>query len=68
MRVLTLAQVVILLRILTAGAQEVVAFDERLDPDRPEAWGMYYFTATSFMTGFGEAPEQVSGDARLAVE
>ena len=37
-------------------------------PERPEAWAMYYFTATSFMSGFGEAPEQVSVDVRLAVE
>ena len=36
-----------------AHAQTVIRSNERLNADRPEAWAMNYFTATSFMTGFG---------------
>jgi hypothetical protein len=39
-----------------ATAQLVVNEHERLDSDRPEAWAMQYFTASTLMTGFGPTP------------
>ncbi|HUL65464.1 MAG TPA: hypothetical protein VLW55_12685 [Burkholderiaceae bacterium] len=35
-------------------AQPVVANDEHLAGDRPEAWAMNYFAATTFLTAFGQ--------------
>jgi hypothetical protein len=49
-------------------AQTVNRGYERLDPDRPEAWAMNYFTATSFMTGFGRTPALGPGQWAAAVE
>ena len=51
-----------------ADAQTVYRGNEQLDPDRPEAWAMHYFTATSFMTGFGRTPALRSGQWAAAVE
>lgn len=51
-----------------AQAQTVVRNDERLAPDRPEAWAMNYFTASSFMTGFGPSPELTPWQWAAAVE
>lgn len=41
---------------MNATAQVVDRAHERLDADRPEAWAMHYFTATTLMTGFGATP------------
>lgn len=51
-----------------ADAQTVYRGYERLDPDRPEAWAMNYFTATSFMTAFGQIPVLRPGQWAAAVE
>jgi hypothetical protein len=49
-------------------AQDVFADREILEPERPEAWAMNYFTATSFMTAFGETPALEPGQWDLALE
>lgn len=49
-------------------AQVVYRGDERLDSDRPEAWAMHDFTATSLMTGFGQTPTLRPGQWALAGE
>lgn len=51
-----------------ARAQTVLRDHERLDPDRPEAWAMHYFTATSLMTGFGSVPSLRPGQWALGAE
>ncbi|KQY50550.1 hypothetical protein ASD14_12685 [Lysobacter sp. Root494] len=51
-----------------AKAQPVTGAVERLSPDRPEAWAMNYFTASSFMTGFGETRPLQPGQWMAAVE
>jgi len=51
-----------------AKAQPVVGAVERLRPDRPEAWAMNYFTASSFMTGFGAVPRLRTGQWTAAIE
>lgn len=51
-----------------ARAQPVFRDDELLDSDRPEAWAMNYFAASSFMTAFGGYPAPASGDWEVAVE
>jgi hypothetical protein len=51
-----------------ASAQTVYRSNEQLDPDRPEAWAMNYFTATSFMTGLGRTPALRPGQWAAAVE
>jgi hypothetical protein len=49
-------------------AQEVIGNRQVLDPERPEAWAMNYFTATSFMTAFGETPALDPGQWDLSLE
>jgi len=49
-------------------AQPVTGAVERLRPDRPEAWAMNYFTASSFMTGFGATRPLQAGEWVAAVE
>lgn len=51
-----------------AQAQTVIRGNERLDTDRPETWAMNYFTASSFMTGFGATPALRPGQWTAAVE
>jgi len=51
-----------------AAAQVVDREHEQLDSDRPEAWAMNYFTATSLMTGFGKTPALRPGQWALAAE
>jgi hypothetical protein len=53
---------------VSARAQPVTGAVERLSPDRPEAWAMNYFTASSFMTGFGATPALRPGRQTAAVE
>lgn len=36
----------------TAAAQPVITGTERIDSDRPEAWALRYFTATTLLGGF----------------
>lgn len=60
--------IVALLAASGARAQTVVRANERLDDDRPEAWAMNYFTASSLMTGFGAVPELAPGAWALASE
>lgn len=51
-----------------ANAQAIHGYDERLASDRPEAWAMNYFTATTFMTGFGPTPALRPGQWATAIE
>lgn len=51
-----------------AGAQAVVRTDEHLDPDRPEAWAMNYFAATSLLTSFGETAAPAPGRWGVALD
>lgn len=53
---------------LDAAAEVVYRGDERLAPERPEAWAMHYFTAASLMTGFGASPELRPGQWAMAAE
>jgi hypothetical protein len=58
----------LLLACADARAQTVIQNNERLASDRPEAWAMNYFAATTFMTGFGETPALTPGQWQLGVE
>jgi hypothetical protein len=62
------ALVPILLYAPGVAAQTEFQDNENLAPDRPEAWAMSYFTATSFMTAFGATPELPAGRIRIALE
>ena len=46
----------------------IVHQDEHLASDRPEAWGMSYFAASTFMTAFGELPALAPGHWALEAE
>lgn len=50
------------------GAQEIFRQDEILSPDRPEAWAMNYFAASSLMTAFGETAALSPGQWNVALE
>jgi hypothetical protein len=61
----------LLLSLLLAGsanAQDVVANDELLAPDRTEAWAMDYMGATTLMTPFGGTPGLAPGEWSAAVD
>ena len=49
-------------------AQAIFRDDEILVSDRPEAWAMNYFAASSFMTAFGESPALAPGRWEVALE
>lgn len=51
-----------------ARAQTVVRNDENLVSDRPEAWAMNYFAASSLITGFGETPALAAGRWGVALD
>ena len=51
-----------------AHAQAVFEQGELLSPDRPEAWAMNYFTASSLMTWPGEPTTLVAGRWSVALE
>lgn len=51
-----------------ASAQTVLQQHEILAADRPEAWAMNYFAATSLMTSFGESPALPPGRWEVAAE
>jgi hypothetical protein len=62
---------VLLLAVLLAAplqAQQIVADEELLASDRPEAWAMNYAMASSVMTAFGELPALAPGEWRVAAE
>jgi len=52
----------------TAHAQTVVRADEHLDADRPEAWAMNYFAASTLMTAGGQTPALAPGRWQVAVD
>lgn len=62
----------LLLALLLAGAdipaQTIYRQDELLAPDRPEAWAMNYFAASSLMTSFGPPPPLAPGGWNLALD
>jgi hypothetical protein len=49
-------------------SESVYHQDERLASDRPEAWAMNYFAASSLMTAFGETPALRPGQWQAAIE
>jgi hypothetical protein len=49
-------------------AQQVIADDELLESDRPEAWAMHYMTASTLMTSFGPVPALRPGGWQVAAE
>jgi len=51
-----------------AHAQPLSGDQEHLASDRPEAWGMNYFAATTFLTSFGEVPALAAWRWDLAAE
>ena len=51
-----------------AQAQPVVANDEHLAGDRPEAWAMNFFAASTFLTAFGQVPALAPWQWTLAAE
>jgi hypothetical protein len=58
----------LLLCSLAARAQVVVRNDENLASDRPEAWAIRYFAASTLMTAFGEAPALPAGRWNVAFD
>jgi hypothetical protein len=65
---LPLYLVSLLLLSQNARAQAVFRDEEFLASDRPEAWAMNYFTATSLMTAFGTLPAPAPGQWSVALE
>ena len=51
-----------------ACAQEVIAFDEHLNSDRPEAWAMNYFTSITLLSGLSVPRSRDAGSVELAAE
>jgi hypothetical protein len=49
-------------------SESVFRQDELLGADRPEAWAMNYFAASSLMTAFGETPALRPGQWQAAIE
>jgi hypothetical protein len=62
----------LLLALLLPGpgipAQTIYRQDELLASDRPEAWAMNYFAASSLMTSFGQTPMLTPGGWSLALD
>jgi hypothetical protein len=52
----------------TAQPQPLSGGEEHLASDRPEAWAMNYFAATTFLTSFGEVPALAAWRWDLAAE
>jgi hypothetical protein len=52
----------------TVHAQPVTGGEEHLAADRPEAWAMNYFAATTFLTAFGEVAAPAPWRWDLAAE
>ncbi|GAB3095950.1 hypothetical protein [Lysobacter terrae] len=51
-----------------ASAQTIVRNDENLKSDRPEAWAMNYFAASTLMTSAGETPELKTGEWAISLD
>jgi hypothetical protein len=51
-----------------ARAQIVVTDTERLDFDRPESWGMKYYTSLALLSGMGVPQERTAGEVELGFE
>ncbi len=51
-----------------ARAQSVVAVTETLDFDRPESWGMKYYTSLALLTGMGVPERRAAGQVDLGFE
>jgi opacity protein-like surface antigen len=51
-----------------ARAQLVVTDTERLDFDRPESWGMKYYTSLALLSGMGVPQERTAGAVELGFE
>lgn len=61
----------LLISLLLAGhaqAQVIVANDELLESDRPEAWAMDYLGAATLMTSFGVTPDLAPGQWSAAAD
>ena len=52
----------------SAGAQQVIAVAEEIDFNRPEAWGLKYFTSLSLLTSMGTLDELEPGAIEVAME
>lgn len=63
-----IAPMCLLLASTAALAQPVSTGDDHLSADRPEAWAMNYFAATTLLTGFGAQPVGGAAGASLAAE
>ncbi len=66
-RILTLAAAFAVSAAASAGA-EVIAVEEPLDDERPEAWAMRWFAAISLPTAFGAAEELPAGTVDFGLE
>lgn len=64
----TLAALAVLLTAGALPAQTLIAPEEDLDFDRPEAWAMKWFGSLIVMTGLGGPPELPPGGWELAFE
>jgi len=51
-----------------ASAQQVLSGTEELDFDRPEAWGMKYFTSVALLTSMGTPDDLEPGAIEVAME
>jgi opacity protein-like surface antigen len=51
-----------------ARAQIVVTDTERLAFDRPESWGMKYYTSLALLSGMGVPQERTAGEVELGFE
>jgi hypothetical protein len=51
-----------------ARAQLVVAETDTLDFDRPESWGMKYYTSVALLTGMGVPHERAAGEIDIGFE
>jgi hypothetical protein len=49
-------------------AQLVVTDTEKLDFDRPESWGMKYYTSLALLSGMGVPQERTAGEVELGFE
>src|SRR4029077_19162194 len=52
---------------MTIGSSALQAA-QRIDPDRPEAWAMNYFTSVSLLAGLGPPSRKKFGSIHLGVE
>src|SRR5262245_38987023 len=52
----------------SARAQLVINDTEKLDFDRPESWGMKYYTSLALLSGMGVPQERTAGEVELGFE